>query len=167
MSFEIREVCGEDAAQMLLYNKVVGSETDFLCFGGETFNISEEKEAKFLTKFKNSQRDVMLVALDNGKIVGNAALESERIARYSHRTELSITVLKDYWGQGIGSALMERLISFAKSKKFKSIFLDVRADNTRAISLYEKFGFVEIGKYEAYFKINGNYYDAKLMVLYL
>ena len=49
--------------------------------------------------------------------------------------------------------------------KDERLFLDVRADNERAIALYRKFGFQEIGTYNDYFNINGSFYDAKLMVL--
>ena len=164
---EIREASGLDAEKMIEYNKKVGDETDFLSFDGSSFNISAEKEARFLERFKNSQKDLMLVAVDNEKIVANASVEGERIKRYSHRAELSITVLKDHWGQGIASALIERLIEFAKDVGYGSVFLDVRADNERAISLYSKFGFREIGEYKEYFNIKGSFYDAKLMVLYL
>ena len=167
MDFVIREASGKDAEKMLHYNNIVGGETDFLSFGTDTFNISAEKEARFLERFNNSKKNLMLVAVDGDKIVANASVEGCRTKRYGHRAELSITVLRDYWGQGIGSLLMERLISFSKDIGYKSIYLDVRFDNERAINLYRKFGFIEIGIYKDYFNINQSFYDAKLMVLYL
>ena len=166
MDFIIREATGADAEKMLHYNNIVGGETDFLSFGSDTFNISAEKEARFLERFKNSKKDLMLVALDGDKIVANASVEGNRTKRYAHRAELSITVLQEYWGKGIGSALMDRLISFSKSTGYKSLYLDVRGDNGRAISLYKKFGFEKIGVYDDYFNINGKYYPAILMVLH-
>lgn len=167
MKIEIREACAADAEKMILYNKKVGSETDFLSFGTDTFNISCDKEARFLERFRNSKKDLMLVAYDNEKIVANASIEGHRTQRYSHRAELSITVLKKYWGQGIGSSLMEKLIAFAEEIGYKSIYLEVRSDNERAINLYKKFGFVCAGVYKEYFKIDSKYYDADLMVLYI
>ena len=167
MEVEIREARGADAAEMILYNKNVGSETDFLSFDGNTFNISEKKEAGFLERFRSSKRDLMLVALDGEKIVANASIEGDRRARYSHRAELSITVLKEYWGKGVGSMLMQKLIEFSKEASYRSIYLDVRADNDRAISLYRKFGFEKMGVYRDYFMVNGSCYDAQIMILYL
>ena len=38
---------------------------------------------------------------------------------------------------------------------------------SRAIRLYEKFGFVRIGHYPGFFKIGGEYFDCELMNLYL
>jgi len=167
MKFEIREACGADAEKMIIYNKKVGSETDFLSFDEKTFDISEKKETGFLERFKNSKRDLMLVALDGEKIIACASVEGEKKARYSHRAELSVTVLKEYWGKGIGSMIIEKLVEFSKESSYKNLYLDVRADNERAISLYRKFGFERIGIYKEYFLINSEYYDAELMALYL
>ena len=167
IEIEIREAEGKDALKMIDYNSTVGRETDFLSFGENTFKISEEKEARFLERFRKSQKDIMLIALFDDKIIANASIERNKAVRYSHRAELSITVLKEFWGKGIGSELMKRLINFSKESGIESIYLDVRSDNYRAISLYEKFGFSKIAKYSDYFKINGRKYDADLMVLYL
>ena len=167
MKTEIREACGADAEKMIQYNKDVGSETDFLSFDGKTFDISIEKEARFLERFKSSKKNLMLIAVEGDLIIANAAIECDRRKRYSHRGELSITVRKDYWGSGVGTSLMNKLIEFSKKANYKSIYLDVRADNERAISLYRKFGFERMGIYRDYFMINGQYYDAELMVLYL
>ena len=167
MDIIIREAAGTDAEEMLHYNYIVGGETDFLSFGRNTFNISAEKEARFLERFKNSKKDLMLVALDGERIVANASIERNKTERYSHRAELSITVLREYWGKGIGTRLLRELLAFSENSGIESVYLDVRADNDRAIALYRKFGFKDIGNYERYFKINGEYYDAKLMVLHL
>ena len=109
----------------------------------------------------------MLVALDGERIVANASLEANRVARFSHRSELSITVLKEYWGKGIGSRLMEMMIDFAKENNIELIYLEARADNERAIRLYEKFGFVKKGEIDKFFKIGGEYFGGVIMTLEL
>ena len=58
MKFEIRETCGADAEKMIIYNKKVGSETDFLSFDGKTFDISEKKESGFLEEKADSMARV-------------------------------------------------------------------------------------------------------------
>mgnify|MGYP004421668729 CR=1 FL=1 len=40
------------------------------------------------------------------------------------------------------SALMERILAFARENGVEQVNLEVRSDNKRAIALYEKFGFV-------------------------
>ena len=165
MNIIYRKAVASDAKSLLLHIITVGGETDNLSFGADTFNISPEREAKFIDRFAKSNNDLMLVALDGDKVVGNAIVERNKVKRYNHRAEISITVLRDYWGRGIGSRLMEMMIDFAKSAKIESLYLEVRGDNERAISLYKKYGFEEIGEYKCYFKINNSYYDAIFMVL--
>ena len=65
---------------MIIYNKKVGGETDFLSYGSDTFNISEEKEGKFISRFQNSKKDLMLVASDGEKIVANASVKHSKTA---------------------------------------------------------------------------------------
>ena len=167
MDIVYREATGADASALLLHQATVGGETDNLSFDQNTFNISPEKEARFIDRFTKSERDVMLVALDGKKIVGNGIIECERAKRYSHRATLSITVMKDYWGRGIGSRLMEMMIAFSQKCGIAVVSLEVRSDNERAVALYKKFGFETIGLYKKFFKINGEYHDAYLMQLLL
>lgn len=167
MDIIYREAEAKDALALLEHIACVGAETDNLSFGQDTFRISEEKESKFIERFRRNKNDIMLLALDGEKVVGNAIIERNRVARYSHRAELSVTILKDYWSRGIGSNLMSMLIDFSKKSGIEIIYLEVRSDNKRAISLYEKFGFRRIGVYNRFFKIGKEYHDADLMILNL
>ncbi len=167
MDIIIRKAQTSDAEALIEYISTVGYETDYLSYGGGTFNINIKKEERFIEKFLRGRNNIMLVALDGDRIVANASLEANRIERYSHRSELSITVLKEYWGMGVGSRLMEEMIKFAKTAGTEIIYLEARADNKRAITLYKKFGFKENCIFEKFFKIYDNYFDSILMTLYL
>ena len=68
-------------------------------------------------------------------------------------------------GAGNCSALLQKIIDYAKEHTIELINLEVRSDNIRAIHVYEKYGFRKIGTSPAYFKIDGEYYDFDLMVL--
>ncbi len=82
--------------------------------------------------------------------------------------ELAVSVKRAEWGKGIGSMLIDYIIDFAKNIAHAEIIsLEVRSDNTRAIRLYEKYGFEKIGLFRGFFKINGAYVDFDLMNLYL
>ena len=164
-----REATASDAAKMIEHMRTVGGETDYLTYGKDTFNISEKREASFISRFSSSQKDSMIIAVDsvNGKILGCGIVEHNRIARLSHNAEISLTVIKEAWGQGIGSRLMEMMIEFAKGSGTHALTLFVRSDNSRAISLYERFGFSRIGTSPDMFLINGVYYSADNMYLSL
>ena len=163
MKIIYREAAEADAEGMIDFLSLVGRETDNLSFSEKTFNISIEKEAKFIERFQKSKNDLMLVATQEGKIVGNAAVTRNKISRYSHRAEISIALLRDFWGQGIGSRLMEMMIDFARESGIEILYLEAREDNERAVNLYKKYGFSEIGVYKDFFKIEGKYYNAVLM----
>lgn len=168
MDIIIEKAVPEDAEQMMEYLKTVGSETDNLTFGAEGPPISLEDERAHIVSLTEATSSVMLVAKKNGKIVGNANFRGNTRERLKHRGELGISVIRAEWGQGIGSMLLEQIIEFAKNvANAEIISLEVRSDNTRAIKLYEKYGFEKIGQFKGFFKINGDYIDFDLMNLYL
>ena len=163
MDIIYREVEVTDAEAMIEFLNKVGGESDNLSFSKDSLKLTRESEEKFISHFKSNKKNIMLVCELGGKIVANASLERNRIQRYSHRAELSIVVAREVWGRGIGSKLMELLLNFAKESEIEIVYLEVRSDNERAISLYRKFGFSTIGIYKKFFKINEKYYDALLM----
>lgn len=162
----IRKATSADAAEMLEYLKKLGGESDNLTFGAEGLGIDTEAEAEFLGGRADSYDCVSFVAVRDSRIVGEAGLDRLR-SRMSHRGSFGIGVLKEAWGCGIGSALTEHIISFARDNGFEQIELEVRRDNIRAIRLYEKYGFKKIGEFPRFFKIDGEYVDFDLMILYL
>ena len=66
--------------------------------------------------------------------------------KVAHRAEFGVSILKEYWGLGIGRALMEACIHCAKTAGYAQLELDVVAENARAISMYQTAGFVEYGR---------------------
>ena len=159
----IKEAKPEDAAKLIEYTKIVGAQTDNLSFGREGAGDTPEVE-EFIKRISSDSKSVMYFAWKNDDIVGCANISGMK-RRMSHRANFAISVAKSEWGSGIGSALLEKCISFAKDNEIEIINLDTRSDNFRAISLYKKFGFVKIGRMPAFSKINGEYIDADLMYL--
>lgn len=168
MNITYREAEPSDAGKFLEYSKIVGSETDNLTFGAEGLSLSISQEADFIRKFAGNPGSVMIVAFDEGELIGSGVVSSvSGRARFAHRKDLAITVRKDYWGKGIGSGLMNLLLDFCKKNGAEVVELQVRSDNERAIALYEKFGFEKIGTNEKFFKIDGEFFAADYMNLYL
>lgn len=161
----IRSVAPEDAPKMLEYMHIMLGETRFLLRAPEEFNYTEEAEAAILAGRLNDPRSIMLAAEMDGQIVACADVRSHGAkSRTLHRSDLGMSVRKDYWRLGIGSALMERLIAFAREAGFEQIELEVVAANRRALNLYVKYGFEVYGtrphgmKYE-----DGSYADNYMM----
>jgi RimJ/RimL family protein N-acetyltransferase len=163
-----REAEPSDAGKFLEYCKIVGSESDNLTFGEEGIPFSISQEADFIRKFAGNPGSVMIVAFDEGELIGTGAVSVvSGKPRFAHRSEIAISVRKDYWGKGIGTGIMNILMDFAKKSGAEVLELEVRSDNEAAISLYKKFGFEKIGTNEKFFKINGEFFAADYMNLYL
>jgi ribosomal-protein-alanine N-acetyltransferase len=75
----------------------------------------------------------------------------------------TIATHPDFRKQGIGEKLLSFTLKSAKDEGAVSSFLEVRENNDAAIMMYRKFGYVESGRREGYYKDNGE--DAILMTL--
>lgn len=100
---------------------------------------------------------------DEYRIVGNVALTIETAMRRRHAGSIVIAVSPDNHGQGIGTMLMQTIVDLADNwLGLSRLELQVYTDNTPAIALYEKFGFVSEGTLRHY-----AYRDGKLCDLYM
>jgi ribosomal-protein-alanine N-acetyltransferase len=68
-------------------------------------------------------------------------------------------------GRGLGNYLLTKMLEFAASRSTQAIWLEVRLSNRTARRLYEKFGFVEVGRRKKYYTDNNE--DAVVMSLNL
>lgn len=64
----------------------------------------------------------------------------------------TIAVATSARGHGLGRSLMHALISEARKRGGRLIFLEVRADNPGAQRLYERLGFIEVGVRRGYYQ---------------
>ncbi len=123
------------------------AETDYLLTYPDENTFQTEQEAAFLKEKMESENEIEILALIDGKIVGSAGIESiGRKDKVKHRAEYGISILKEYWGLGIGRALTQSCIECAKEAGYVQLELTVVADNVRAKKMYESFGFVEFGR---------------------
>ena len=64
----------------------------------------------------------------------------------------NVAVAEEKRRQGIGDALLDALLAFAKEKKLSFVTLEVRESNDAAVALYTKHGFKRVG-------LRKNYYE--------
>lgn len=74
-------------------------------------------------------------------------------------------VAEDAKGQGISDALMQWALDEARRRQFRDLVLSVYIDNHRARRFYERFGFVEIGRWD--FMVGNHPDDDRIMRLRL
>ncbi len=165
---EISQATKADATAMIEYLNIVGGESDNLLFGANGFTMSVEDEERFLENMAKSATSAMLIGKIDGEVVSTAGITSSPRERIAHIAELGISVKQKYWGEGIGSHMMSAVIDFCRGNGVTEVIhLGVKEDNKVARRLYEKFGFVEVGRHKNFFKISDKYYDEILMDLHI
>lgn len=83
---------------------------------------------------------------------------------YERAELININVLDDFQNQKIASKLIEHMINDCVKNNVTSITLEVKSTNVKAIHLYEKFGFKEIGTRKGYYQgIDGILMEKELM----
>ena len=140
---------GDAADGLLAYENfnAVHAETDYLLSYPDENSIDPEQEAQFLQEKTNSPDEIELVAITDGKVVGLAGIEAVgRKDKVKHRAELGISILKEYWGLGLGKALTKACVQCAKEAGYTQLELNVVAENEAAIHLYQSLGFSEFGR---------------------
>lgn len=163
----IRKADIKDASEILEFTDRVGEETEYLSHGPGELGLALRDQQKLIDRSIKIGNWLILIAEMNEQIVGILNFRSGTCPRITHTGIFGVSVLKAHWGSGIGRGLVESLVEWARTAKIRKINLKVRPDNTRAMDMYRKLGFVEEGKITREFYINGNYYDNILMGLEL
>jgi ribosomal protein S18 acetylase RimI-like enzyme len=84
---------------------------------------------------------------------------------YSHGGVLGIGLLPRFRGQGIGTNLIRSTLAATRTIGLHRVELTVRQNNTRAIELYRKVGFVVEGLQRDAVQIDGLYENIVCMAL--
>ncbi|MHB8245050.1 MAG: GNAT family N-acetyltransferase [Acidimicrobiales bacterium] len=58
---------------------------------------------------------------------------------------ISMWVAPQARGRGVGAALIDAVVGWAREQQAHRVTLDVREGNARAIGLYERHGFIDVG----------------------
>ena len=143
----IRNGDGPDGAAVFENFNQTHAETDYLLSYPDENSFDPEQEAKFLEAKTNSPDEIELVAIVDGKVAGTAGIEAVgKKYKVKHRAEFGISVLREYWGLGLGKALAKACIRCAKEAGYVQLELNAVAENERAMSLYRSLGFEEFGR---------------------
>ncbi|RFU70601.1 GNAT family N-acetyltransferase [Peribacillus saganii] len=160
----IRSAIAEDANQLSDLRLQIDGETENLDRAkGEAF-IDAQGFEQIIKKDTENPRNIFLVAVVDGRIVGFSRCEGSHLNRFSHKVEFGIAVLKEFWGFGIGKSLLKQSIAWADANGIKKITLHVLETNEKAIRLYEKLGFEEEGVLKNDRVLSdGKYYNTVIM----
>ena len=80
---------------------------------------------------------------------------------------LNLCTAPGHEGQGLARRMLLALLRVARGQGAQRVFLEVRPSNPRAIALYERNGFNEIGRRPRYYPAHGGREDAIVMAMEL
>lgn len=165
----LRGLTEDDAEAQADHLMAIYAESDFMLRYPEEFSGDVEDQRAFIRRSISSERDFHILAFLDGKMIGDAGIHTVYDGRKCrHRAEIGISIRKDYWDLGLGTAMLRAVIEQTKANGFEQIELGVYEDNTAAVRLYEKFGFRRVGAIPRAFKLkDGTYRDEILMVCIL
>jgi RimJ/RimL family protein N-acetyltransferase len=155
--FEVRPAIEPDAREMAELMAAVAEERDGIAT--EPPVDVDERAALFARRLPGT-----FVAVADGRIVGMLHVETSRFGS----GEFGMLVGRDWRGRGVGSALVQAAIDWARAEGLHKLCLEVFPHNERAIALYRKFGFVEEGRrVKQIRRASGEIWDSIMMGLQL
>lgn len=161
----VEHVQENDASHLLRYLDAVSGETDFLTFGPGEFPMTEEEEARHIQRMYATNTGLMLKAVVGDEIVSVAGIQRTQRPRIRHVGLFGISVLRRFWGMGVGRIMCQRILSEAAAIGIRRIELKVREDNHRAQRLYRRLGFDEEGRLRQAFVVEDRSFDDLIMAV--
>jgi RimJ/RimL family protein N-acetyltransferase len=155
--FEVRPALVEDARPMAELIAKVAAERDGIATEPPV-DVDERTEV-----FAGGTPST-LVAVAAGGIVGMLHVERSRFGS----GELGMAIERDWRGRGVGSALVQAAIEWARGEGLHKLCLEVFPHNQAGLALYGKFGFVVEGRrVKQIRRSSGELWDSIMMGLLL
>lgn len=124
----------------------------------------ERKWLQNLAKRTDAHKSLFVFLFSDGKLVGNCNARTGEYAAEQRNASFGLAISKSYRGKGWGEKLLRTAIQEAR-KRFKPhrLWIEHTEGNTPARRLYQKVGFVEVGRLNAYHNHHGEWKDKILM----
>jgi GNAT superfamily N-acetyltransferase len=134
---------------------------------GETYIVGESVEDEL------SNADSLLddsggpptyfVALVDGEVIGWTSLKEPGVEKLEHIVYLTMGLLDEYRGYGIGSALMERAVTWAGTHGYRKVSSNIPTTNQNAIEFLETHGWDTVAVRPDHYLIDDQLVDEVLL----
>jgi putative acetyltransferase len=162
----IRPAVPSDAAALIALATAVGREPgDWLLSTDLDRSVGEER--RYLRATQRQADAAVYVAVDGDAIVGRLSVARDPHPSSSHVADLGLMVAASHRRRGIGRALLETAVAWARRVGVSKLELHVFPWNEPAIELYERFGFQREGLRRGHYLRDGVAVDAVLMAYHL
>jgi putative acetyltransferase len=160
--FTVRLASPGDASALVQLAREVGSEPEGWLISTSDWRGAGD-ERRYLRSLRRSRDAAVFVAEAPEGIVGRLSVGRDPHPASSHVADLGLMVAKSHRRRGIGRALLERTVEWARGTGVTKLELHVFPYNEAAIRLYESFGFRREGLRERHYRRDGELVDAVLM----
>lgn len=168
--FFVRTGRPEDGACVLALQRDALSENDtwFVRTRAE-FDADAENAARRLNALLAQDNSLWIVAEAGEEVIGSLDLHGGQLARIRHVGHFGMIVRQDYRNQGVGMALVETMLLWARDHPIiQKVCTTLSTNNTAAIALYARFGFQNEGRrLREYLIAPGRYLDALLLAKWI
>ncbi|VDG17884.1 N-acetyltransferase [Lactobacillus sp.] [Lactiplantibacillus mudanjiangensis] len=138
---EIRPAEATDAAQLLALLKQLATESNTFTADDGLGELSEADERSQIEQITKTTTNIIMVAALGDELLGVGTVQATDDLVHD-QGEVGVAVLKTYWGNGLGTALVEELLHWASDySTLAQLCLTVQMRNQRAIKLYQHLGF--------------------------
>jgi RimJ/RimL family protein N-acetyltransferase len=161
-SYVIRAAAPRDAGALVALAEDVAAEPEgWLISDGGWRTVGDER--RYLRTIRRYQDAAVFVAEAEGEIVGRLSLGRDPHPASRHVADLGLMVAAGARRKGIGRALLQQSVEWARGVGVRKLELHVFPHNEAAIALYEDFGFRREGYRQAHYRRGAGYVDAILM----
>jgi RimJ/RimL family protein N-acetyltransferase len=122
-------------------------------------------ERRYLRAIRRYPHAAVFVAEDEGRIVGRLSIARDQHPASRHVADLGLMVAASHRRRGIGTALLDAAVRWARAAGVRKLELHVFPWNEAAIKLYENYGFVREGLRRGQYRRGDDFVDAILMAL--
>lgn len=142
--------------------EAVGAEPEgWLVAEGAWRSVGEER--RYLRAIARHPHAAVFVAAADGRVVARLSLARDPHPASAHVADLGLMVAASHRRRGIGRALLDTAVEWARSASVRKLELHVFPHNEPALALYESFGFRREGVRKGHYRRGGLDLDAVLM----
>ena len=164
MGFRVRHADPSDAEQLTRLADAVSAEPEgwLISVAGEWRSAGDER--RFLKALRRYPHAAVFVAeRDGGTLVGRLSVGRDPHPASTHVADVGLMVGFDARRQGVGTALLQAAVGWARENGVRKLELHVFPWNEAAIALYDAFGFEREGYRKRQYRRGGEFVDAILM----
>jgi L-phenylalanine/L-methionine N-acetyltransferase len=151
-----------DAPALVALAEAVGAEPEGWLIADSRWR-SVRDERRYLRAVRGHPDAAVFVAEGGDGVVARLSVARDPHPASRHVADLGLMVARHARRQGIGWALLEQAVDWARASGVRKLELHVFPHNEAAIRLYERFGFVREGVRRAHYRRGLDYVDAILM----